>query len=205
MTTEKKLEYFIEAINKEVETKKRHARHQLTASANDEVTQAVTLSSEEANTQTQAQLHAIQKIMNKRITAAKTESRRALATLKERLIAQLFDQIKADVVAFTESPEYEIFLIDNAKASQSRHPFAFIQLTPKDMHLADAIQKATGLVPEQGDETMLGGFKLLTENLSKGQEHTLSGRITDARQRFSEELNLNKQEDVICQKANCVL
>jgi len=191
MNAEKKLECFIKIINKEVKSRKSQARHQMTATANEEITQAVTASSAEANAQTQAQLHTIQKIMNKRITAAQTESRRGLATLRERLTAQLFDQVKADIIAFANSPEYENYMVESIQKAQAqaRSPYVFIQLAPNNTNLYDTIQNATGLTPEQGDENMLGGFKLLTENRSKGHEHTLSARLTDARQRFSEELN----------------
>jgi len=190
MNSDKKLEYFTEAIDREVESKKRKARQQMTAQHKDEVSQAATEAKAEANTQNQAQIQAIQKVMNKRITEATTEARRSLSNLRERLTAQLFDQVKAEIVAYTQSPEYENFLVNSAKAaqSQSRDPYTFIQLTPEDMHLGEAIQKATGLTPEPGDASILGGFKLLTENRGKGAEFTLSARLTAARQDFAKEL-----------------
>jgi len=194
--SEKKLAFFTEAIAREVEAKKRQARHQMTAAANEEIAQAANAASAEAKAQTQAQLGAIHKIMNKRLTATQTENRRNLATLQERLTAQLFELIRADVIAFTQSPEYEGHIIASVQAAQAqaRYPYAYIQLTPNDMHLADAIKNATGLTPEPGEESMLGGYKLLTEGRNVGLEHSFSARITDARQKFSQELSIEEDE-----------
>jgi len=192
MSIERKLEFFNKAIAQEVESRKREAFHELTAVTNDEITAALNAAAEEAQIQTQVQMQAIQKIMNKRISVAQAEARRNLATLRERLTAQLFDRIKEDLVAFSKSDEYKAFLISYVKAGQdaSHHPFAFVQLTPSDMHLGEAIQEATDLEPEEGDENMLGGYKLISQNRGKVLEATFSARLTQARQEFIKELNM---------------
>ncbi|MCL2361387.1 MAG: V-type ATP synthase subunit E [Defluviitaleaceae bacterium] len=186
MSIERKMEYFNEAVNQEVESKKRKLQHEMTTAANDEITTALTTAAAEAQVQTLAQLQAIQKVMNKRISLAQAEARRTLATLRERLTAQLFDSIKEDIVAFTQSSEYESFLIASVKSAQDKslHPYAILQLTPNDMHLGETMQEATGLTPEPEDENMLGGYKLVTENRSKILEFTLSARLSQARQEF---------------------
>jgi len=190
MNIEKKLEYFTAAIDREVESKKRQARKQMAADADKDISAAVAASEAEALAQNQPQIQAIQKAMNKRINEAETEARRSLINLQERLVAQLFDGIKAEVISFTQSPEYESLLISNIQAATaiSRHSYTYIQLAPRDMSLAEKIQAATGLTPEVGDDSFIGGFKLQTESRNIIQEHTLSASLTEARKEFSAEL-----------------
>jgi len=191
MNIERKLEFFTRTISQEVESRKREADYMLTANVNDEITAALKIATEEARIQTQAQMHAINKIMNKRVSTEQAESRRNLATMKERLTAQLFDRVKDDLNAFTKSDGYKSFMISSIKKAQeaSRHPFAYIQLTPDDMYLGDAIQEATDLTPEVGDANMLGGFKLVSQNRGKIMEASFSAKLTQARQEFSQELS----------------
>ncbi|MCL2572006.1 MAG: hypothetical protein FWE11_06345 [Defluviitaleaceae bacterium] len=190
ITDERKLGYFTEAIAKEVDERKRKARSEMSAHFDKEVSQATEEAQAETNAQIGAQIQAIAKVMNKRITEATTESRRNLSNLRERLTAQLFDQVKADIIAFTKSPEYESFLIDNIKAAQASvgYSFSFIQLSHEDMSFAEAIQEATGLTPEPDDVNLIGGFKLLANNRAMVYEDTLWARLAEARQLFSEEL-----------------
>jgi len=190
MSTEKKLEYFTQAIEKEVEYKKRYSRQQMSAKVNDEVEKAVAEAKAEAKIQIQAQQQAIEKANNKRILEAISKTRRSYITLRERLTANLFDQIKTRVCAFTKSPEYEAYLIKSIQTAKtaSKHHYQYVQLTPEDMAHAASIQNATGLTPEPGSADILGGFRLLTPSRGIVSEHTLSAGLTMARQEFSVEL-----------------
>jgi len=202
MSVEKKLEYFTQAIEKEVEHKKRQARQQMTAEVNEEVQAAVAEAKAEAQIQIQTQLQAIEKANNKQISEAITETRRSYITLRERLTANLFDQVKTHVCDFTKSPEYEAHLVKSIQTAiaKSKHQYQYVQLTPEDMAHAAPIQNATGLTPEPGSTDILGGFRLLTPSRGIVSEHTFSAGLTMARQEFSAELTAlldakNKQLD----------
>jgi len=186
MTKEKKLGYFTQAIAREVESRKRQARYKMAAEFSGEITAAVEAAKEDAAAQNQAQVQAIQKIMNRRVSEAKAESRRALSGLRERLTARFFEQVKAELISFTKTKEYETYLINKIQAAQanSRYQYTFVQLTPSDMHLAEAIKTATDITPEEGDASMIGGFKLLTQNRAKGLEMSIASQLTDAKQEF---------------------
>ena len=196
MNVEKKLEYFTSAINKEAETKKRNARKQMQDDFKSQMSSAQDQAKQEAEAQIQVQKQAIDKLNNKRLTEAANTARRSIATLKERLTAQLFDQIKTDMVAKTMAEDYESFLINSIKTAQAKTPhlYKYIQLTPSDMALSSAIKEATGLTPESCDPSIIGGFKLLNENRSIVTEHTFSAKITESRQEFSAELAIIGEE-----------
>ena len=191
MNIEKKLEYFTEAITREMETKKRQARRQMTDDFNAEVISQTAQAEAEAAEQLAAEKQEIDRAHNRRITEASTESRRALSSLREKLTAGLFSDIAIEINAFTRSPEYEGFLIDSIKTAQtkSKHPYEYVQLTPADMHISTQIQIATNLTPEQGEASAIGGYKLLTANRSKAADHTFQSRLAEATQEFSAALS----------------
>ena len=184
--SEKKLEYFNRAVRKEVEAKKRQTRQQLANEFNCAVAQAVADTQAETHRQVQAQNQALTRIANKRVAEATTEVRRSLAYLQERLTAQLFDGIKADVVAFTQSAEYEDFLVSGIKAAVGRLGYApvYVQIVPDDMRFKTAVEEGTGLTVELGDSGMLGGFRLLDEKRYRVEEYSFQAGITAARQEF---------------------
>ena len=186
MNTEKKLEYFTDAITKEVESKKRQARRQMTTEFNTQVSAGVAQAKTEAEARIAAEKQELDKSVNKRLTEAITEGRRALSALREELTAQLFDDIKADVIAFTHTPEYEGFLIDGLQAilGKTKQPYKYIQLNPKDMGLSDKIQNATGLTPEPTETDILGGFRLLSANRDKAADYTFVSSLDEAMQAF---------------------
>jgi len=187
MNTEQKLEYFAKAISREVEAKKRKSRQETISCMESEISKSESQQLEEIQAQINVQQQAIKRVGNIRITESKTQSRKSLSTLTERLIAQLFDQVKAEIIAFTQSLEYEAYLIRNIQAiqSQARQPYAYIQLAPEDMRLAPAIEKATGLTTEKTEENIIGGFRLLCKNRSKMSECSIQSRLTQARQEFA--------------------
>ena len=187
MNTEKKLEYFTQAITREVESKKRQARQQLTNDFNAAVYDAVTQAEAEAQAIITAEAQAIERANNKRITEAATESRRNLSALQENLTTQLFDEIAADITAFIKSSEYENYLINSIQSAlaKSRHPYKYVQLPPDHAHLSNPIQNATSLITEQGEASMIGGFKLLTASRDKAVDQTFQSRLADIRQEFA--------------------
>ena len=190
MNTEKKLEYFTQAIARDVESKKRQARQQMTNDFNNQVSDGVAHAHAEAKKRIAAEKQAIEKSVHKRITEATIEARRTLTVLREYLVAQLFNDIAIDVAAFTSTPEYENLLINNIQAAlaTSKHSYKYIQLTPADMGLSTRIHNDTGLTPEQGEASMLGGFRLLSANRGKAADCTFESGLAEARQEFSAEL-----------------
>jgi len=182
MNTDKKLEYFTQAISKEIESKKRTARKQMANEMNEAIAHAVAQAETEAADQIQAQHQLAQKANNKRVSQAQAQARRDLAALREQLTAQLFEGIQADIQAFTLTPGYEDFLIESIKLAQSqvKHNFTYVQLPPGTSHLSQKIQEVTGLTPEPGDENDIGGYKLLTENRNMTVDNTFKARIASA-------------------------
>ena len=187
MNQEKKLEYFAQLISKEVEAKKLKARRQMAADMEKAIADALSAAETEAEQHIKNERQAIQKAQNKRRTEAKAQARRQLASLREELTAKLLEEVKTTLDDFIHSHEYESHLIDNIQTAlaNSKHNFTYIQLTPNDMRLSHAIQEATGLTPEVGSESAIGGFKLLSANRGIAADFTFAPRLASA----ADELN----------------
>jgi len=179
MNTEKKLEHFTEAIAKEVEAKKRKARWQMAADMNEAVSRGVAGAETEAELYISNEKQAVQKAGNKRISEAKTQYRRALTALHAELTAKLLEGVKADIVSFIQSHEYESYLIGSIQTAlaQSRHSLLYVQLTQADLRLGSIIRDVTGLIPEQGEEDSIGGFRLLSANRGVAVDCTFKSRL----------------------------
>ena len=186
MNHEKKLEYFAQAIAEEVEAKKMKARKQMAAEMDEAISRAV------AEAETKAEQHiingrtALQKAENKRISEAGTNARRVLASLREELTAKLLEDVKTDITAFTHSYEYEGYLTGSIQAAvaNTNHTFQYVLLTPNDLRHGPAIQESTGLTPEPGDESDIGGFKLISANRGVAVDFTFRSRLASAADEF---------------------
>jgi len=190
LNPEKKLEYFAETITREVEGKKQKARRQMAEDMNTAVSHAASEAEAWAERHILAEHQTLQKTTNKRISEAQTHARRSLAALQEELTAKLLGGVTADISAFTASPEYEGYLIAGIQAAVagSKYSFIYIQLTPSDMRLANAVQEATGLIPEAGTGSDIGGFKLLTANRRMAADFTFKSRLEDTAEEFNESI-----------------
>jgi len=188
MNTEKKLEYFTKAISNGIEAKKRKTRQQMATDMNEAIAQAISQAEAEASQQIAAETQTAQKANNKHISEANSKARRALAALHGQLTTQLFDEVKTEVIIFTHSREYENILMDSIQAAlaQTKHIFTYIQLPPINLHMGPKIQEVTGLTPEPGPESDIGGFKLLSANRNMEADNTFKSRLAGALEAFYE-------------------
>jgi len=186
MNHEKKLEYFAQAIAREVEAKKTAARKRMTADMKTAVSNAVRDAEAEAELRIISEEQALQKAESKSISEAKAQARRAIASLREELAARLFEDVRADAAAFTQNGGYESYIVDGIReaVADARHTFSYVQLAPSDMRLSKPVQEATGLTPEAGSESDVGGFRLLTANRKMSVDFTFKARIENAAEDF---------------------
>jgi len=150
------------------------------------ISAAVALAETQAAHHLETNNQQVQKHNNQRISQAKSQSRRAMATLREQLTARLFEDVKTDVIAFTHTPGYENLLIESIQATcaKSKHSFTYVQLPTGTWHLSNKIQEATGLTPEQGEENGIGGYMLLTANRNIAVDNTFKSRLASAAEEF---------------------
>ena len=186
------IHYFAQAIEKEISIKKHNARRQMAAHMDEAIAQGLAQAGAEAEARISSAIQAIQKSNAKRIAEAAAQARRGLTELTGQLTAQLFEDIKADIIVFIHSPGYKDFLINSIQSAlvQNKHHFAYVQLP--QYHMAGPIQEATGLTPEPGHESDIGGYKLLSANRSRAADFTFRHQLSRAMEAFLEELDTRR-------------
>ncbi|MCL2839187.1 MAG: hypothetical protein FWE05_00305 [Defluviitaleaceae bacterium] len=91
---EAKLNYFTEAIAREVEIRKQRKKHQLANDLSAETATALETAENRANFQIEATRQKLKREMNKKTAAAITEARAAFAIKREALANQLISEAK---------------------------------------------------------------------------------------------------------------
>jgi vacuolar-type H+-ATPase subunit E/Vma4 len=174
--SEKKLEYFSDVVAREVENRRRRARHQLANNLSEHHAKAIEAAHEKINSRVEAMRLDLSRKANKKISEATTSARAKYNSQRELLSIKLHEDVARELKKFSQSDEYENYLIERILAAKAKWNFndGAVKLRPSDMVFADAIREATGLSPEEGDDFM-GGFILQNEN-AKG-DYTFDARL----------------------------
>ena len=199
MKIEKKLEIFRQVIMKEVDDKNKQLLRELNESFDNAVEDAARAAAKQARERVRLERYKIDRGFNKDVVAAAAKAKRELITLRETRTDALFDEIKAEIQAFTESEAYEEYLLRAVIKAQAdgteANPYTYVQLLPKDMRYAARITYSTRLTveaAEAGNEAgWLGGFRLLTGSRRVIADYTLAARIEEKRSAFSMLINMD--------------
>jgi vacuolar-type H+-ATPase subunit E/Vma4 len=158
MSAERKLEYFTEVISREVELKKRRAKHQLANDISKNIAGVISSTEEKINAREQAKRRELTRKANKEIALATNRAKAKFNSFQNSLHKKIYFEILEELKLFTQSPKYEQYLIERMNEKKSN--FSVVKLCQRDMHFAAAIQKATGLTPEAVEDDYIGGFIL---------------------------------------------
>lgn len=119
------------------------------------------------------------------ISVQMSECRRQLLMRRNELAEDVFAAVEEKITAFTESGEYEQFLINStkrAKAALSGECVA--HLRPADMKYAGAVKNSGAVSVEPDDNIRLGGVTLCCGNLTA--DDTLDARFDGEKAAFRE-------------------
>jgi vacuolar-type H+-ATPase subunit E/Vma4 len=167
-----KLDYFAEVISREVESKRRRAKHQAANNLSISTAKAIEAAQNKADLELEKVRRGLLRESNKKIAAATYEARAAYNVLRSRLREDVFKAAEKELWEFTEKSEYEIYLSEQINALKS--DFAFVLLCPRDMRFSRA---AAGLIAEEGLQEYIGGFILLSENRKIQADYTFKTRL----------------------------
>jgi len=178
MTMEGKLKYFEEVIAREVEARKRRAKHQLANDLSKSAAVAIEAAEDKVNSRVEAARRDLMRKANKKIATATAEAKAAYITSRNIQQSKLLDDVLEKLKLFTQSAEYESYLIERINSVKAMQEFTVVKLRPKDIFFAEAIQKATGLMPLAGENDYIGGFILHSENGKVQADYTFKERIS---------------------------
>jgi len=187
--TERKLNYFSDIIKQEIEGKKGIARAMADAVHSKSAAAAIEAVERRNKVMLRAKQSEFARKQNRIIAQAKVRNMADLVKIRMHLTDHLFVDISANLAGFTQTTEYEAYLIDsiNKARMQSGHNFSIIVLTPHDMRISEQIKTATGLLPECGEQDLIGGFILLNELRSVMLDCSFKARLATTKQGFCTE------------------
>ena len=180
---EKKLHAFAEAIQREAAHKKSRIRHEITKSSDQILAEAMAKARVMAQERIDFAQYELEKKKQGEISAVRSETRAKLAELKEGLRDALFSSAIEKIQAFTQTPEYESYLIEGIQ--RLSEGFFYVELLPADMKFAEAILNATGLTVVESREDFLGGFRLVNKDETKRLDASFREKLESARNTYS--------------------
>jgi vacuolar-type H+-ATPase subunit E/Vma4 len=175
----KKLEYFAQIIEREVELKKQRAKHRLANDLGEKAAEEIKKAEKIIYTYTEEKKRDLKRRANKKIAAATAEAKAAFNETRTMLNAKMLDGVSEKLKEFTQSAEYEIYLTERIRAARAVQGFhaGVVKLRPEDMRFAQAIHQATGLTPVTGENDYAGGFILQSKNEKIKADYTFKTQL----------------------------
>jgi len=181
-STERKLKYFTEVIQREVETQKKHATHKIANEISNSVATALSTAEIKSHIRIESVRREIGRTTNKKIAMATAVFKSQYVNKRDELVNRLFEDVKIDLLDFTRSTKYSDYILQ--KINATKKGFSIVVLCPRDMHLSELILKETGLTTESGKNDIIGGFVLIAKNRRVQVDYTFKTQLEIARKEF---------------------
>lgn len=182
--TERKLEYFANTIQQTIEIKKRDAKNKTEVSINKTATETLEAIARRNKIMLQVKQNELKKIAGRQVAQAKVQAMSRYVQIRKQQIDRLFIEIQAQLAQFTQSAEYETYLLECIKKAQQNGEFLIVKLTPHDMRFEETIKAATGLIPEAENQDLIGGFVILNEARTVQVNYSFKMRLSMAKEAF---------------------
>ncbi|MCL1842451.1 MAG: hypothetical protein FWF79_01425 [Defluviitaleaceae bacterium] len=176
---ERKLEYFAEVIAREVEARKRRAKHQTANDLSKKTAAALVAAEDRINAATEAARRDILRKSNAKVAAATAQAKAEFLSARDTARARMYEELANELKAFTRCAEYENYLIERINYVKTL-AFDIVKLCPSDSHHAEAVAKATGLTIAENRDEFMGGFILQSKNGKILADHSFQTRLKRA-------------------------
>lgn len=171
----KKLQYFEEVVSREVELRKRRAKHRLAKDLSKECAAEIEAAQERVDLRVNTARNNLTRKSNSENAVALRDAKAAHFSLRKSFQSQILDDVREELISFANSSKYDDYLLP--RIERVKADFAVVKLRPEDMRLAEKIRDTTGLTPVEGDSDYLGGFILQSENGKIRADYTFRTRL----------------------------
>lgn len=131
--------------------------------------------------------------VNREISDYEAEKKTALTVLRASVTSKVFGKVKEKINKFTDSKEYEAFLINSAKklhGAMGSEEITFF-LRSADMKYGESIKNAVaGRKVSSDEEIILGGLRAVDKTASICGDDTLDARLLESQKKFAEQSDL---------------
>lgn len=191
---EERLKSFLDSINRETQENYNKVLSEIEELNKKELSQAEEYAEKQAQDFLNKSVVKSKLDANNKIAGELSEGRKNLSGLRAKITAEVFDEAKKELAAFTESEDYSVFI---EKSAQSLYDLlgngAKVYVKENDMKLADVISKAFN-----NDCTVLadynitiGGLKAQNADGTLIADDTLDTRLNQQYEWFLSNCNLS--------------
>lgn len=181
MSAARKLEYFAETIEREVDLRKRRAKHRLASEISQAHAKTVEAAAEKITARVEAARRDLKREANKKIAAATAEAKAKFFAKRKILKLQLLDEVLSELIAFARSEEYVKFLIKKILAAKADFPdeTPVVKIGRNDTRAIFSIAQATGISPEISESDYIGGFIIESGDGKIRADYTFRTRLSE--------------------------
>lgn len=179
-----KLERFILAVNEEVEKDAVAMLNKANETASDLISQAKREAKEQAQLHEEESLRRLKSKTAKRLAKAELDSKKQALLCRKRLTKELFSEVREMLCDFTETPDYEKYLLKQVSLCDIKEG-AVICLNNRDMKYSGALKKAGIKCPFEADDSIqIGGFSVFYPETGLLDNRTLDLKLEEAESDF---------------------
>lgn len=144
----------------------------------------------------QRQINDINVAGSREVSKRTRELRQTLYDYRERYLLELLTRVRADLIQFTRSPEYDTYLEDSARKLNADYPQATdvtLEVRSDDLRLADQLHAAFGncKMRANDEQIKIGGIRLVDHARSIQVDSTLDATLESQREWFYENSHFN--------------
>ncbi len=189
---QERAEKFFRAIRRDASRRRKEITEQIDAYIAAETEKADAEAQRTADDRVKYESDRIQAQTNSRLAKATTETSAHLAACRNEITRQVFDQAKAKLLAYVQTPDYLTWLSQSFDSMASMLGAGMtVYVCPRDLSALKKLQAEKGVDCQlQADENIvIGGLR--AENNAKTADDTLDGRLADQEDWFFQNAGLS--------------
>ncbi|MEY8339409.1 V-type ATP synthase subunit E [Lachnospiraceae bacterium 62-35] len=197
MTTEDKLQHFLDFCMRDVRTRSSKMLDDYEAALKQNFEEHKAEAESRAKEQIRIQRETIRREVNKQLSMKQLDIKRTLSEKQNELEDMLFVELKDELAKFMDSPAYHLLLDRQIEAARE---FAgdsemVIYMDPADEDMISLLSHNHKVAIRVSDHSFLGGTQVIIPSKNILIDNSFSRKLEEARQNFTFHLDYNAIKD----------
>ena len=193
MTTEEKLKHFLDTCMEDARTRSSRMLDEYTAALEKAFEEHQQEAKRRAQMQVRQETEKIERDLNKQLSLAQLEQKRALGRRQEELKEKLFEKLSERLMDYRKTPEYRKQLERQIQAASAfaRGENLVIYLDPSDEDKREAFEQQYPQIQiKVSDYTFSGGTPAVISNRNILIDNSFATRLAEAKENFHFDLQM---------------
>lgn len=193
MTTEEKLKHFLDTCMEDARTRSSRMLDEYTAALEKAFEEHQQEAKRRAQMQVRQETEKIERDLNKQLSLAQLEQKRALGRRQEELKEKLFEKLSERLMDYRKTPEYRKQLERQIQAASAfaRGENLVIYLDPSDEDKREVLEQQYPQIQiKVSDYTFFGGTRAVISNRNILIDNSFVTRLAEAKENFHFDLQM---------------